>query len=120
MTSIIGRCIAISKYAKWKSAEQQVVKAFKEAGWLDARRNWDEQFAQKSGKDLVNTEPYCVQIKCGAKHSVVKAYDEAKSAAKKGEIPVAVIRYTDRKKMPKTFTVISFKDFMWLIGGERK
>ena len=110
----------MSKYAKWKSAEQQVVKAFKEAGWKDARRNWDEQFAQKSGKDLVETEPYAVQVKAQKRPNPIKAYDEAKSAAKKGEIPVAVIRYTDRKTMPKTFAVISFKDFMWLIGGEKR
>ena len=105
----------MSKYKRWKSAEADIVQAFREAGWEDAKRNI-EQFRTTSGKDLLNTEPYVVQVKCGAKHSILKAYDEAKSAAKKGEIPVAVVRYTDRKAMPKTFAIISFKDFMWLVS----
>jgi len=109
----------MSKYLKWKSFERQVTNAFKQAGWEEAKRNI-EQFRKSSGRDILNTEPYCVQTKCGTKHRLLKAYDEAKQAAKKGEIPVVVARYTNRKTAPKTFVFMSFADFMWLIkkGGE--
>ena len=57
--------IIMSKYLPWKSFEQSIVKYFRKAGFKDAKRNWSEQFDKKSGRDVKNVEPYCVQCKYG-------------------------------------------------------
>jgi len=106
----------MSRYKRWKSFERFVASKFREAGWEEAKRNFGEQFEAQCGKDILNTEPFVLQCKCGKRPNPIKAYDEAKEEAKQGEIPVAVVRYTNRKKKPKTFVLLSFQDFIWLIG----
>ena len=103
----------MSKYQAWKSFEQEIVRVFKKMGWTGVKRNWDTQFEEKSGRDLLNTEPYCVQIKYGINPNPVGGWREANSEKKKGEIPVCISRYKEDKN---TLVVLSWKDFQWLIS----
>ena len=102
----------MSKYAPWKSFEQDIVNRFKKAGWKQAKRNWDEQFEKKSGRDILNTEPYCIQCKYGKQPSLKKAWIEANTEKKKGEIPIGIARYRGESN---TLVVMSIKDLMWMI-----
>ena len=102
----------ISIYLPWKQFEREIVKAFKKAGFRDAKRNWSEQFGEESGKDLINTEPYVIQCKYGVRPNLVGAWQEAAGEAKKGEIPVGIARF---KNCKGTFVCLSIKDFMWMI-----
>ncbi len=102
----------MSHYKPWKGFEKQIVQLFRKLGWKDAKRNWSEQFGKKSGKDILNTEPYCVQVKHQDRPSLLDAWCEAELEAGKGEIPVGICRF---KKIKKTLVVMQLKDFIWLI-----
>lgn len=103
----------MSKYKGWKAFESQIVYMFRKAGYKKAKRNWSEQFGDKSGKDILNTGPYCVQCKYQKSPNLIKAWQEANNESKKGELPVGICRNLDKKK---TFVIISLKDFNWLVN----
>ena len=101
---------------KGASFERRRARWWQKLGWSDARRNLG-QYQKQDGRDLVNTEPYVEQCKVGKKINVLSAYQEAKEAARFGEIPIASIHYDNEK----TLIVISERDFEWLLlCGETK
>ena len=102
----------MSKYQGWKAFEREKVKRLKKVGWGDAKRNWSSQFSKKDKRDILNTQPWCFQLKYGKRPNLIKAHEEAKEATKKGEVPVGVIRVKGTKK---TLVCLSWRDFEWLI-----
>ena len=101
----------MSKYLPWKNFEGDIVRLFKGLGFSDAKRNI-EQSRTPSGRDVLNVQPYCVQCKYGKPH-IKKAWQEANTEAKSGEIPVAFTRF---RKEQLTLVTMSVKDFKWLIS----
>jgi hypothetical protein len=83
----------MSKYQrnKGRRSEQQAAELWRKIGFPFCRRNIS-QYQERSGRDLVNTEPYLVQIKVGANPSIWKALREAQAEAKKDEIPLAMVK----------------------------
>jgi len=102
----------MSKMQRTKGAsfERLICAWFKKMGWKSACRNLT-QYQKTDGKDLNNTEPYCCQLKCGKKINIIAAYNEAKEAAKKGEIPICISKI-DRKEVLVTMRL---KDFGYLL-----
>jgi len=108
----------MSVYKPWKELERTIVREFRYLGFK-AKRNWADQFERKSGRDITVKGKYnfCIQAKYGKQPRMEKAWIEANTAKKKGEKPLAVVRFKDKKS---TLAVISFSDLMKLIeGGER-
>jgi len=107
----------MSKYHPWKETERVIARKFRSLGF-QAERNWADQFERKSGRDVTVKGKYnfCIQVKYGKQPRMEKAWIEANTAKEKGEIPLAVVRFKDKKS---TLAVISFSDLMGLIGGEK-
>lgn len=108
----------MSTYKVWKSFEGQVARKLKSIGFA-AKRNWSEQFSEKSGVDVVAEKgnlKLLIQCKYGSKPNLRKAYLEAVSEKKGKEIPLAVCRF---KKEKNTLVAISFSDFLRLLIAEK-
>jgi len=62
---------------KGKNYENYIVRMFREAGWTDAKRHLEFQSEEAvEGRDLDNTEPFAVQIKCWKKAPPITAIME--------------------------------------------
>ena len=96
---------------KGKRTELECVQLWRQAGFPFARRNLT-QFQERSGRDLLNTEPFLVQIKAGANPSVWQALKEAEGEAKKEEIPVAMVK-RDRGEW---IVAMSWKEFLKVLN----
>lgn len=106
----------MSSAPAWKSFEQEIARKLRDIG-IDAKRNWDEQFVQSTGADIITPE-YIFQLKYSkvGNADLRHAYDEANNTAintskgkKKG---IGVVR--DRKTSD-TLVVMSWKTFYTLL-----
>ena len=53
---------------KGKAYENYIARLFRDAGWVDAKRHLEYQSEEAvEGRDLDNTHPFAVQIKCWKK-----------------------------------------------------
>lgn len=88
----------MGKLSRTKGAnfEREIAKYFQDMGWSKARRKLS-QYQETDGCDLENVEPFVVQCKSGKKINVLIAFKEALGSSKKGEIPMAVVKW-DRNK----------------------
>lgn len=96
---------------KGKRTENEAAGLWRQAGFPFARRNLT-QFQERSGRDLLNTEPFLVQIKAGANPSVWQALREAQAEAKKGEIPIAMVK----KDRGEWVVAMSWKEFLKVLN----
>lgn len=87
-----------------------IAQDFRESGWKEAKRNFGEQFEKKSGRDILNTEPLVVQVGHGKTQSLIQKFKQAKGEGKKGEIPLAIVRKTEKGKRPITYAVFEWGD----------
>lgn len=92
--------------AKGHDFERKVVNAFRNAGWLTAKRHLEFQAAECKGYDLDNTTPFYVQCKHlrdYASISVLNTVDAPRSG-----VPVLVTKPADGP----TVVCLHFKDFI--------
>ena len=94
----------------WKQFEHWVVWQFRDMGWPKAKRNFGEQFEKKSGRDILNTDPLVVQVGYGKTQSLIQKFKQARGEVKKGEIPLAIVRKTEKGKRPITYAIFEWKD----------
>ena len=110
----------MSKYLRWKSFEREIVSDFKNLGYKEAKRNFGEQFEKKSGVDILNVEPFIVQVGYGKTQSLLTKFKEALGEAKAGRIPMAVVRRTVGGKKPLTCVVLNWEDFKRILEKWQK
>lgn len=86
------------RYSRNKGAagERDACQLLHEAGFPFARRNLT-QYQERSGKDIVNCEPFAIQVKVGKHVNVWEALREAEAEAKGKEIPMALIKKDNGK-----------------------
>jgi len=96
-----------TKGAEW---EREIARWWQKMGWKDAKRNLN-QYQERDGRDIKNTEPYCPQCKVGQHISLLEAYKEAKEAAGDKEIALVQFKYDREEPM----VLMSLEDFAWLI-----
>lgn len=101
----------MSTYQPWKEFERSLTRKLKLLG-LNAKRNWDSQFVQKDGCDIV-CDQYVFQLKYGKKPNLAIAFNQAKEAAEKGKAPIGVARYSEENG--KTLVVMEWKTFECLL-----
>ncbi|MEO0289599.1 MAG: hypothetical protein ABIN00_08195 [candidate division WOR-3 bacterium] len=113
----------MSKYQPFKELEQTIARELRLLGF-DAKRNWAEQFEEKSGRDITANKPenalyFCIQCKYGLKPNLKEAWIEANSSKEREEIPLGICRFKEDKN---TLVVLSWRDFKKLIekGGSLK
>ena len=101
---------------KGKNYENHIAKLFREAGWPDAKRHLEFQSDEaEHGRDLDNTEPFAVQVKCWKKAPPITAILQVKA---EGEyrIPVAILKRTQSKGVKSLeVAVMCLDDFMRLM-----
>lgn len=94
----------------WKALERQIVRDLKAAGF-DAKRNWSSQFVKKDGCDVF-APPYVIQCKYGATPNPRVAFTEAKEAAGKNAIPIAITR---KAREGRTLVTMDYRYWLQLI-----
>ena len=104
----------------WKYFEHTVKWDFRKIGWKDAKRNFGEQFESGSGRDILNTDPFVVQVGHGKTPSLIGKFKEAVGEAKAGEIPLAIVRKTVKGKRPATYAVLDWKDLQKILETWRR
>lgn len=101
----------MSVYKPWKEFERSITRKLTALG-LNAKRNWDSQFVQKDGCDII-CDKFTFQLKYGKEPSLKTAFHEAKQAAEKGKSPIGVARYSEENG--KTLVVMEWKTFESLL-----
>lgn len=98
----------MSKYQRTKGANWERVCSiwWRSHGYPFARRKLS-QYQASDGCDIENTEPFIAQCKSGKQINIMKAYKEAQGSSKKGQIPLAMVKY-DREE---PLVVLSLDDF---------
>jgi hypothetical protein len=83
----------MGKYQRTKGAsnEREAACLWHDIGFPFAKRNLN-QYQEKDGKDLQNTEPFRVQCKSGVNINPWQALKEAEEEAGKKEIPIAMVK----------------------------
>lgn len=113
----------MSRYLPWKSFESEVCQFFKRLGF-NAKRNWAEQFNQKSGVDIYavgKNKSFAIQCKYSKVEmpKLVQAWNEILNGKKDKEIPVVVVRGQMKISKVDTSTqslvLLSWADFKRLI-----
>lgn len=62
---------------KGAAYENTIAKLFREAGWTDAKRHLEFQFAEAlASRDLDGTQPFSIQVKCWKKTPSITAIEE--------------------------------------------
>ena len=108
---------------KGKRGERWAVNEFKKHGFDAIRRGWHQCYASPSddGADPpdVSAPPFVCEVKNQKKANIRAALKQAQKSAGPGDIPIAVVRDTDK---PATVTML-FSDFLdfaqeWRERGE--
>ncbi len=98
----------------WKGFEHDLVQKMKKLGFADARRLF-EQFDKGGGIDI-RAGKWVLQLKYGLKPNIIKAFYEVDKDKEKGEIPVAVIRLSQKRD---TIVALRWADFEDLLEGQK-
>ena len=106
---------------KGKNYENYVAKLFRKAGWPDAKRHLEFQSDEaEHGRDLDNTEPFAVQVKCWKKAPPITAILQVKAEGEYS-VPVAVLKRTQSKGVKSLEVAVMYLDdfmiFMELISS---
>lgn len=101
---------------KGKRFERTVAGIFNDAGILARRTGWMQ--SEETDEDVqgimpaipdVSTGPFAVECKHRKSHQPWSALEQAVEAARKGQIPIAVLR---RKPRERTLVVLDLEDFL--------
>jgi len=105
----------MSKYKPFKELEKTCVRDLKRLGF-EARRNWAEQFAGASTRDITAQKGglhLVIQCKYGLRPNLKEAWIQANTAKVEGEIPLGVGRFKNERN---TLVVLSWSDFKRLLA----
>jgi len=90
--------------------ENEIARRLKDATGHSFKRNLN-QYREQDGKDLETDLPLIIQAKHRRFIDVQKALGEAEGEVKKGEMPVAILRW----HKGKTVAVLNLDDFLDLL-----
>jgi len=102
--------------SKGKNYENYIARMFREAGWTDAKRHLEFQSEEAAeGRDLDNTEPFAVQVKCWKKAPPITAIMEIVPDDSYAH-PVAILKRTRSVGVPAVeVAVIDLDIFMRML-----
>ena len=103
---------------KGASAEREVCAILRESGaFPNAERDLEQTRGHDNGRDIVNTDPWVLQVKRRAKMTqgvIIKGLDEAEESADIDTLYAACIHRGDRQPWLVTCWL---SDYIWLCGG---
>lgn len=100
--------------AKGHDFERKVVNAFRNAGWLTAKRHLEFQAAECKGYDLDNTTPFVIQCKHLKTYAPIAVINEIQAPS--SAVPVLITK----PESGPTVACLRFRDFMRMVKALKR